>query len=186
MDFDFIIQFGECPFFACRCSYPYRKLIYFLYVHDYPFRKLIVLLYTFWHGHPILVALMAMFRFCYCLIPGNIVNLRCGYIVKINWPTFVSTWYTGLFNTGFSGHVAILQLSYTWKYCQLSLRLSRKEKLTDFCIDSIHRDFKYVVVLVTSLTFFPWPDPYPLSITWKALVIIVSPFLFCSCLMQTT
>ena len=64
MDFKFIIQCGECPLFSCRCNFPYRKLIDFMYVHDYQFRKLIVLLYTCWHYHPILGALLAMLWSC--------------------------------------------------------------------------------------------------------------------------
>ena len=46
MDFDFIIQCGECPLFSCYCDYPYRKLIDFFNAHNYPSRKLIGLLYT--------------------------------------------------------------------------------------------------------------------------------------------
>ena len=186
MDLDLIIQCSECPFFYFCCDYSYRKLIDFLYVHNYPFRKIIVLLYTFWHGHPILGALLFMLRSWDYPIPGNLVKSHCGYLVKRNWPTFVSTWYTGILNIGFAGHVAILRLSHTWKSCRLPLRLSRKEKKTDSCINPIHGAFKYVVVVVTSLLSFTCPDHDPLSITLKSLVIIASPFLFCSCLMQTT
>ena len=167
MGFKFIIKCGECTFFSCCCDYPYRKLIKFLYVHDDPLRKLIVMLYTFWHGHPILGALLDMLQYCDYPIPGNLVDFHCGYLVKRNWPTFVSTWYTGLLNTGFAGHVTILRLPHTWKSCQISLRLSRKEKLTKFCIDLIHWAFKYVVVVVTSLPSFPCPAPDPLSILNK-------------------
>ena len=167
MGFNFIIQYGECPLFSFRCNYPYRKLINFLYVHDYPFRKLIVLLYTFWHGHPMLGTFMAMFQSCNYPIPVNLVYFHSGYLVKRNWPTFLSIRYTGLLNTVFAGHVVILQLSHTWKSCRLSLRLSRKEKLTDFHINLIHGDFKCVVVVVNSLSLFPCPDPDPLSILNK-------------------
>ena len=66
---------------------------------------------------------------------------------------------------GFAGHIAILRLSHIWKPCRLLLRLSSKGKLTDFCIDLIHRAFKYVVVVVTSMTSFTSPAPDSLAIT---------------------
>ena len=189
MDFDFIIKCGECPFFSWRCDYPYRKMIDFLYVQYYPFRKLIIMLYNFWHGHPIIGALLAMLQFCDYPIPENLVNFHCGYLVSRKWPTFVSTRYTGLVRSrwsipekycsvvylmtwspntwSFSGHVAILQLSHTWKSCWLSLRLSRKEKLTEFRINPIHGASKYMVVVVTYLTSFTWHAPDTLSILNK-------------------
>ena len=162
------------------------KLIDFLYVHDYSFRKLIVLLYKFWHGQTILVPFLSMLWSFQYPIPGNFVNFRCGYLVKKNWPNFLSTWYTEILNTGFVVHVAIFWLSHTWKSCQLSFWLSCKEKLTNLRIDQIHRDFNYMLVVVTYLQSFPCPDPDPLSITWKASVIIASPFQICSCPIQTT
>ena len=164
MDFNFIIQCGECPLFSCHCNYPYRKLSEFLYVHDYSFRNMIVLFYTCWHGHLLLGVLLAMFLSCDYYITGKIVNFYCGYLVKRKLPTFVSNQYTGLVssqlstpetdlyfvylltlspnNWGFAGHVAILRLSHTWKACRLSLWLYHKEKITNFCINPIHRDFK--------------------------------------------
>ena len=154
----------------------------FFYVHNYPSRKLIVLLYTFWHGQPILGAFLAMFWSWNYPIPVNYVDFHCSYLIKINWPNFVSTWYTRLLIMGFTGPFAILRLSHTLKYCQLSLCLYHKEKLTDFRIDLMHWYFKYVVVVVTSLTYFPCPAPDSQSITWKSLVIIASNFLFCSSL----
>ena len=114
MDFDFIIQCGECPFFSYCCDYPYRKLIEFLYVRDGPFRKMIVLLSTCWHCHPILWDLLGMLQYCNYPIPENLVEFHYVYHIKRNLPTFVSNQYTGLYVHEYPFQKLIVLLYTCW------------------------------------------------------------------------
>ena len=173
---------------------------------------MIVLFYTCWHGHLLLGVLLAMFLSCDYYITGKIVNFYCGYLVKRKLPTFVSNQYTGIVssqlstpetdlyvvylltwspnNWGFAGHVTILRLYHTWKYCQLLLRLSHKEKMTDFCIYPIHRACMFTIIhpgnwsfccilsdMVTQYLGLCWPIcnlatiPYPESLSTFIVVI---------------
>ena len=84
MDFNIIIQYGECYFFSCRCNYPYRKLINFLYIYDYSFRKRIVMLCTCLHGNTILGSLLYMKRSCDYPISGDIFDYHCSNLVTRN------------------------------------------------------------------------------------------------------
>ena len=101
MYFDFIIQRGECPFFSCRCDYPYRKLadlFMFVIIHS------------------------GNWSFC-CILSDTITQY-----LGICWP-----------------FCDIATIPYL-EILSNSLRLSCKEKLTNFFISPIHGACMFTII----------------------------------------